>query len=107
MIGCSFYKGNFGNSQVSDLELLAQEIENFVYCDPASCEWDTNAGLDRKIIFSNNEGAIKSEVYNKIMKYFSDRVNDVYDIEVSAKEKVTVKATMSTIYGELYLNEEV
>ena len=107
MTGISFTKGSFDNTKISDLELLAQEIENFVLCDPLSCEWDINAGLDRKIIFSNNESAIKSEVYNKIMRYFSERVSDVYNIEATAKEKVTVKATIDTIYGKFSLNKEV
>lgn len=92
-------------TQITDIDLLAQEVQNFIYNDPVSCLWDTNRGLDRKIIFSSNKEAIRDEVRNKIIRYFPNRVTDVYNIVVTTKSgKIEVKGNMSTIYGEVELN---
>ena len=92
-------------TQITNIDLLAQEIQNFIYSDPVSCQWDTNRGLDRNIIFSSNKEAIRDEVRNKIISYFSERVTDVYNIVVTVESgKIEVTGNMSTIYGEVELN---
>jgi hypothetical protein len=41
------------------------------------------------------------------LKYFSDRVSDVYDIDVTIESgSISVEGTMETIYGTLTLNTE-
>lgn len=112
MKGFMFYKGDISIEDgelvmVEDSELLKYELENFILCDPLTCQWDINRGLDRKIIFSSNESSIKSEIRTKILKYFSDRVSDVYDIDVTIESgSISVEGTMETIYGTLTLNTE-
>lgn len=110
MKGLYIPKGDLGITDnefktINDIELLSQELENFIYSDPTSVYWDVNHGLDRKIMFSSNKEAIRDEVRNKILSYYSERVTDVYNIVVTVVQgKISVSANMSTIYGEVTIN---
>lgn len=93
---------------VEDLKLLIQELTNFYHIYSGECFWDIDHGLSKKIIFSRNKNAIKSEVKNKTLKYYGDRVKDMYDINVEIEEFNTIfTAKISTIYGEIEVGGEL
>ena len=94
--------------RAEDLELLIQELTNFYHIYSGECFWDIDHGLSKKIIFSRNKNAIKSEVKNKTLKYYGDRVKDMYDINVEIEELNTIfTAKISTIYGEIEVGGEL
>jgi len=112
MKGLKMFKGNLfveNNDfiKLENAELLAQEIENLIYSDPKSCFWDTDRGLDRKIIFGQIKSQIESEVRNKILKYFKDRVLEVINIKIETGKKTLVTGEISTVYGKININKEV
>lgn len=84
----------------SDSKLLCQELENFCHLDEGMCFWDRRHGLSRRILFSRNKEAIKSEVRNKILEYYGDRITDVVNISVIvAKKRTSFSGEIKTIYG--------
>jgi len=85
--------------RVSDSELLRQELENFCHLDEGMCFWDRRHGLSRRILFSRNISAIKSEIRNKILEYYSERVTDVINISVTIDGyKTSFSGEIETIY---------
>lgn len=108
MKGIKNYKGdrNIDNQDyhiVEDNKLLLQELQNFVNISAGDCAWDIRHGLDRNILLSRNESAIKSEINNKIIEYYGDRVLDVYDMVVTFENTKTIfSCKIKTIYGQEY-----
>lgn len=106
MKGLKNYKGDRDISDndyhsVEDSELLVQELQNFINLDEGSCAWDIRHGLSHQILFSHNESAIKSEIRNKILEYYGDRVLDVFDMIVNYEgSKITFTGKITTIYGD-------
>lgn len=87
-------------ARVSDSDLLCQELENFCHLDEGMCFWDRRHGLSRRILFSRNSDAIKSEIRNKILEYYSERVTDVVNITVDISGYSTsFSGEIETIYG--------
>lgn len=88
---------------VEDNKTLLQELQNFVNISTGDCVWDVRHGLDRNILLSRNEKAIKSEINNKIIEYYGDRVLEVYDMVVTFENtKTTFSCKIKTIYGQEY-----
>lgn len=88
---------------VEDNKTLLQELQNFVNILAGDCVWDVRHGLDRNILLSRNEKAIKSEINNKIIEYYGDRVLEVYDMVVTFENtKTTFSCKIKTIYGQEY-----
>lgn len=88
---------------VEDNKTLLQELQNFVNISAGDCVWDVRHGLDRNILLSRNEKAIKSEINNKIIEYYGDRVLEVYDMVVTFENtKTTFGCKIKTIYGQEY-----
>ena len=86
--------------RVYDSELLCQELENFCHLDEGMCFWNKRHGLSRRILFSRNREAIKSEIRNKILEFYSERVTDVTNIVVIIEgNKTSFSAEIDTIYG--------
>lgn len=107
MKGLENYKGerNLENNEmhlVEDSALLIQELQNFIHLNEGDCPWDLRHGLSRAILFSYNDEAIKTEIRNKILEFYGDRVNDVFDMNIY-RENSGIKFTgkISTIYGNL------
>ncbi len=105
MKGIKNYKGDRDLSEnkmhlVEDSQLLVQQLQNFLNLDEGSCAWDIRHGLSRRILFSHNESAIKSEIRNKILEYYGDRVDDVFDMTVTYEgSKIIFTGKITTIYG--------
>lgn len=92
---------------VSDLELLIQELQNFYHIFSGECFWDIEHGLSKEVLFSKNKEAISSEIRNKTLKYYSDRVIEVYDIKVNIDNNLTsFSAKLKTIYGDTAIGGE-
>lgn len=88
---------------VEDNKTLLQELQNFVNISAGDCVWDVRHGLDRNILLSRNEKAIKSEINNKIIEYYGDRVLEVYDMVVTFENTKTIfGCKIKTIYGQEY-----
>lgn len=88
---------------VEDNKTLLQELQNFVNISSGDCAWDIRHGLDRNILLSRNESAIKSEINNKIIEYYGDRVLDVYDMVVTFENTKTIfNCKIKTVYGQEY-----
>lgn len=106
MRGIKNYKGdrNIDNQKyhtLKDKELLLQQVQNFINISAGDCVWDIRHGLDREILLSHNVDAIKSEIYNKILEYYGDRITDVFNMRVKFEESKTIfNAKIKTIYGE-------
>lgn len=106
MRGIKNYKGDRiitdNNYQsVEDSQLLVQELQNFLNLDEGSCVWDIRHGLSREILYSHNVDAIKSEIRNKILEYYGDRVIEVFDMNVAYEnKKIIFTGKINTIYGE-------
>ena len=106
MKGLKNYKGDrdISNNKfhiVEDSKLLVQQLQNFLNLDEGSCTWDIRHGLSRRILFSRNESAIKSEIRNKILEYYGDRVINVTDMNVYYNNnEIKFTAKITTIYGE-------
>lgn len=106
MKGIKNYKGDRDITDkkyhiVIENDLLLQELQNFVNISEGDCAWDIRHGLSRKILLSRNEKAIKSEIYNKIIEFYGDRVLDVYDMVVTFENTKTIfECKIKTIYGQ-------
>lgn len=106
MKGIKNYKGdrNIYNQDyhiVEDNKLLLQELQNFINISAGDCAWDIRHGLSRDILLSKNESAIKSEISNKILEYYGDRVLNIYDMKVNFNgTKTEFTAKIKTIYGQ-------
>lgn len=106
MKGLKNYKGERDLSDnkmhlVEDSELLIQQLKNFLHINEGDCPWDIRHGLSRKILYSTNDDAIKSEIRNKIIEYYGDRVLNVTDMVVNYEDKkIIFTGKISTIYGE-------
>lgn len=106
MKGLKNYKGdrNIDNQDyhiVEDGDLLIQELQNFINISAGDCAWDIRHGLSRDILLSKNESAIKSEINNKIIEFYGDRVLEVYDMVVIFDQTQTkFTAKIKTIYGQ-------
>lgn len=93
---------------VEDLKLLIQELTNFYHIYSGECFWDIEHGLNKRIIFSRNKSAIKSEIRNKTLKYYGDRVKNMYEMNVEIEDSNTLfTAKISTIYGEVEIGGEL
>lgn len=93
---------------VEDLKLLIQELTNFYHIYSEECFWDIEHGLNKRIIFSRNKSAIKSEIRNKTLKYYGDRVKNIYEMNVEIEGSNTLfTAKISTVYGEVEIGGEL
>lgn len=106
MRGLKNYKGDRDITDntyhtVIELDLLLQELQNFVNISEGDCAWDIRHGLSRRILLSKNIPAIKSEIYNKIIEYYGDRVLSVYDMKINFEGTKTIfNCKINTIYGQ-------
>ena len=106
MKGLKNYKGERDLSDnkmhlVEDSELLIQQLQNFLHINEGDCPWDIRHGLSRRILYSTNDDAIKSEIRNKVIEYYGDRVLNVTDMTVNYEDKkIIFTGKISTIYGE-------
>lgn len=112
MFGRRNYKGediisNKNFERVEDKELLLQELQNFYHIFAGECFWDKNHGLDKKILFSQNKSAIQSEIVNKTLKYYGERILNFNNIKITIEEnKTTFKAEINTIFGKILVGGE-
>lgn len=102
------YKGDRDISEqdyhiIKDSDVLLQELQNFINISEGDCIWDIRHGLNRGILLSKNVSAIKSEISNKILEYYGDRVLGVYDMTVQFENTKTIfNCKIKTIYGQEY-----
>ncbi len=112
MFGRENYKGkdiieNGDFKRVEGKELLLQELQNFYHIFAGECFWDKNHGLDKKVIFSQNKSAIQSEIVNKTLKYYKDRVLSFENIKVEIENNKTIfTANINTVFGKITVGGE-
>ena len=113
MFGRKNYKGEDIISgkdfeRVEEKELLLQELQNFYHIFIGECFWDKNHGLDKNILFSQNKSAIQSEIINKTLKYYGDRVLSFENINIIIIEdkKTTFTADINTTFGKITVGGE-
>lgn len=105
MFGLKNYKGdrditNNDYHRSEDSALLKQELENFLNLNEGDCKWDIRHGLSRSILFTRNSDAIKSEISNKIIEFYGDRVTKVHSMYMYYEgNKITFTGKIDTIYG--------
>ena len=97
-----------------DIEVLACELFNFLQTRAAhivddkiifdgECIEDQNLGLDHDLIFESDLGKIKAYVSMQILRYFSDRIKEFINFDVSKNNKtreLKIDFTAKTIYNE-------
>lgn len=112
MFGRENYKGkdvieNGDFKRVDDKKLLLQELQNFYHIFTGECFWDKNHGLDRSILFSRNKSAIQSEIINKTLKYYGDRVLSFENVNITIEDnKTTFIADINTTFGKITIGGE-
>ena len=97
-----------------DIELLTCELFNFLNTRAAhivndviifegECIEDQNLGLDHDLIFESDINKIKAYVSRQILRYFSDRIKEFINFDVSKDIKtrtLLIDFTAKTIYNE-------
>lgn len=97
-----------------DVEVLENELFNFLHIKAAhivddkiifqgECIEDQNLGLDHIILTESENETIKSYVTRQILRYFSDRIKEMIEINVSKDYKsreLIIDFTIKTIYNE-------
>lgn len=93
--------------RVEEKDLLLQELQNFYHIFAGECFWDKNHGLDKTILFSQNKTAIQSEIINKTLKYYGDRVLNFQNVNITIEDKkTTFIAEINTIFGKITVGGE-